>query len=597
MRIAMAQIDTVLGDFEAIVGRMEAMDGLAHDKGADLVIYPSATFTGYDPAGLLDSEAFGADVSRALDRLAGTLTIPTLVPFLLDFSGAVVAEAALVRDGRVVPLRMAGYLSTLSGSQPHGESEPPVGFSVGEVEFGVAFDYVGLDAYASGTADADVVVYVPFDAYDTDDEATALAPSVGDGCYVREASEANSWLVAVGAVGGYDDVVYCGGSFVLTPWGELAAVAPSFEESLTLCEVDPTMEGPLAAPVEAPLYQRMDFLWDALVLATRDFAGKLGYDGVGLILTGDLPTSALAVLAVDALGPTRVHGLIAPLAGAEAMEDARALAGKLRIPVSELSPASLDEAAGALACDPGAVGTFLARARLAAMAQGRDLLMASAVDKTALATGQDPDGYHDAAFAPFVDVYRTDLLALAVARNRRSPLLDRTVLARLAVPEGLTLETLVRTDEGRLSELDGLLLRSIEQAVSLTESVADGVDRTFAEAVFRRLQETELARRSAPLGPVVSDCTLLEWARPVVAAWRESYRPEDLERLRTLEEEDGEGLLDRLGALGADTGDQGSVEPAVSPQDMSSYLQDFAQSGGLRADGDDIWGAGLFSKN
>lgn len=149
-----------------------------------------------------------------------------MVPIVVDMGEGVAFEAVLVKDGEATPLRLASYLTALA-SQGEESADLPmndlVEFDIDGVGFGIAFDSAGLERFAAGDGDVDVICYLPFYCYDTDDEATALAPSLSEGCFIQDASDANAWIVAASAVGGYDDQVFTGGSFVLAPWGSSPA--------------------------------------------------------------------------------------------------------------------------------------------------------------------------------------------------------------------------------------------------------------------------------------------------------------------------------------------------------------------------------------
>ncbi len=603
MRIALAQMNTRLGDFEGTVEKMVAETERARSLGCDLTVFPMPVLTGYDLGVLADTEPFMRDVASALEAFSERAATPALVPFSTALGGSPTTEVGFIRDGEMVPLRMAAFIKSMMSQGLLLGEEPKASFALGDMEFAVCTSYASLQSFAAGSLSADVVVYLPFDPFETDDESTALAPSLSDGAFVRTATNANSWLVAVGAVGGWDDVVYTGGSFVLTPWGELAAVAPSFEEHLLVTDIDLLMEGPLEEHVEAPQYRRKSFIWDALSLAMRDFADKQDAAGVALCLTGDLLSAALAVLASDALGPTRVHGLIPPFLPADALADAREVAKRLGIGVIDFGAVEAaglarvlsrgfagSEADAPFAADPA----LFCGAWLLGVKREGALIPLTSADKTALALGQDPDGYSSASYAPFRDVYRSDLVSILPERNLVSPVVPQGPLRRLSVPEGLGLEELAPTDERRLSVVDAALLTHIEHGHDLLGMVDHGIDAAFAERLLARLDASELVRRECPTGPVVSDCALVERERPVPCAWHERLASEPPEEEPKPEESRTEHSFESPIGLSV-TLPEDMLRNL--PGDVLRYLKDFASGGGFDATGDDIWGQGLFSKN
>lgn len=570
MKVAVAQMNTRPGDFDATVEAMLAYGRRAHELGADLLVYPGPALVGVDSMSLAYERPYLADVSSALMRLAAELEVPALVPYVVSPSVRTGFDVCYLHDGVPTPVMLASMLSALGTDGPEaadangqgdaeefgeelsgqasGPSSPegegggglpfaPLGLplaspacvSVGGADVGLALTFDDLDAFASGYVQADVVCFMPVDGYNTDDEASCFAPSVSDGCFVQDASDANSWLVCANAVGTYEDSVFTGGSFVMAPWGELAAVAPSFTEDLLVSDFDVMSEGPLSDPVTPPAYDRAQTLWDSCALAVKDQVWKRGLDGVTLVLDGSLRSSALAALAVDAVGPMRVSALVcAP--DAAALVSARQEARLLRIrDVDELSAEDLERAASALGGegDAGELARGLVEARLGASARSGRLLVLSDLDKTALATLAltGSASARAASFAPFGDVYRTDLARIARHRNTVSPVIPRDALTRLDVPGGLGLEEVSTSQELRLSELDAALLVHIERGATVRELSQGRLGEKGARRLVDVVWEGEAQRASSPLYPALSLRTLDEAARPVLELWRE--HPED----------------------------------------------------------------------
>lgn len=593
----MAQMNTVTGDFGPTVERVAAVDGAFARQGADLAVYPSTLLTGHDPGFLLSSEGFAADLAATLDRLAEACTVPSLVPFVFPVGPAAVPEVAYINDGRAIPLRAAAALARLeAGMAP--VTDAAVRFELDGVDMAVVFDDAGLADFVEGGESADVVVFVPFDGYNTDDESTAMAASVADGYYLDDAASANAWIVAVDSVGAFDEMVHVGGSFVLAPWGELACAAPLLEEAFVVADVDALSEGPLDEPQVPEGYHRLRLLWGALACALRDHVEKTGATGVTVLLTGDLMSAALAALAVDALGPTRVDALVVPGAGASLEGAARTVAANLRVATLGLDEASFTAAAGSLGASTTAERCALARVAARRLsAEGR--LQLTSVDKTALALGQDPDSFHGAAFAPFSDVYRTDLCALVSERNLQSPVVPRALMGAIDVPEGLVAPRRLRPASRTLSDIDSVLLRLVERAEPPAAVAAEGTPEGEALAVFNALVGSEALRRGCPMGPVVSERSLREAAMAVGVRWLDRERPDGGLPLSGsgAADPDADDLAAFFRAVTGQEPDEPAAAEVRSPGDVRDFLRDFASNGGLSTDGDDIWGSGLFSKN
>ena len=590
MKIAIAQMNTRPGDFDVTVPRMLAQISAAHAQGAELVVFPTPVLTGPAPGGLAESEGFVADLMSAVISLAEQAETAAVVPVILGPANESSADAILVRDGQAVPLRLMGMQGALRmGADPSQDA----GFQLDGIDVGVALDRAMLDRYAHGSANADVILYLPPYCVNTNDETTALAASVADGCYVGEASDANSWLVVAGAVGGYDEQVFAGGSFVMAPWGELALVLPAFEEALGVAELEILGEGPLESPVTPPGYQRVPHLWEALVLAARDLFHKEELGECCLVLTGDLPTSALAALMVDALGPTRVHAVLAA-SDAAALADARELARNLRIDAEELAPASVAAYWRAVGSEPDSSAAALAAARAVASARARERgwSLVSPADKTAFALEADASAIAGAVMAPFGDVYRTDLCALARHRNTVSPVLPHGSLHRFAVPPVDLSELPGVGAEAQVNAIDAILILHVERSLGFSAVAHDRPMPCLVASVLERVRQQEPHRRAFPTTPVVSDRTLPERDWPLGMGWCDHERDESasLEALGRIAER-------MMGEAGQPPAEE-DVEREMGSQ-FSEVMGILHEMGFARGEssGNDLFDSGLFSSN
>lgn len=506
MKIALAQLNTPAGDFEATYKIMESYGMRAQEQGAQLVVYPAPTLMGPDPMALIDDAAYLAEAYEVLERLARLLTIDAIVPFMAGSAGSIEIDAAFLHAGEVVVPNSFGRLGP---------------FEVADTEVGIAFSSTDLAQYRSGQLDADVICYLSPAGYNGEDDSTMLAPAVAKGAFTQEASECDSWIAAVGASGAYEDYVYVGGSFVMAPSGELVCAAHNFTEELICAEVgDKALESGVSS-VEPKVYERTEMLWDACTLAVRDQVLKRGLKGAVLALDGSLASSITAAIATDALGPMRVSACIC--ARGSALQDARALAKTLRIhEVEEVSYNEIDHLAYGLSAggSSDAVLSSLISLRLASFAKQSELLLLSSADKTGLALGEDLGLAGAPSFAPFGDVYRSDTLSLARWRNVRSALFSPSVLGRFEVPSNLDLDLSSMTAEYALGAIDASLLYHFERGATAQElALLSRQSQEFLHQLFERLHKNAAFRRFAPSYPVVSSRSLDEVAAPVTDAW------------------------------------------------------------------------------
>lgn len=571
MRIAIAQMSTSAGDFGATAARMTELSRSAADQGVDLLVFPAPALCGVSPVPYSDREGFLLDLAECLVGLVEDLACPCLVPVLADLDGAPLPEAMLVANGSVVPVRLAAYLEAASADE-QSDARPLPELEFAGARLGVAFTYDDLDDYDEYEYDVDVIVYLSSYGFAIDDASSALGSSLTEGRFLADAEATGAWIVGAGAVGSYDSQVFCGSSFVLAPWGELAAQAPSLEESLLVCDVDPSAEGPLAEPLTPEVYDGTLLAWGALARGLSDACERVGLDGACVLVDGGLGSAVVAALATDALGPMRVRALVAATGDAASEQ----LVAALRLPVGNVERLDLSaEKDAELARD-------LAQARLASLARRTGSVPLGADDKTALALGL-ARGLRAALISPLADLYRSDVIALAHLRNTVSPAIPAASLAGLEVPCVPGLESLP-SDEVRLEFIDLVLSSSVEWELPVSDIVAERGRADAVLSIVGMLRDAQ-ERADVPEAQIsLTSKTLAEARAPLGLAWRDRVRAED-ERARVAE------AVETLARLGGEP-DEGTATPAPASSgrererevhDLLGYLRDFSQGGAFFA--------------
>ena len=306
MKLALAQIDMRLGDIEGICGRIEDQARLAHERGVRVLCVPAPLFMGAMPGGLVGAADFEHDILAGLTGVAERiqeLDMICIVPAAVSFEGQPLLDYMMLKDGHVVPARSS--IALQRGENNDTRWAPPV-FDVDGVRIAVIFDLDReLEMLPTGV---DLIAYFQFNAFDMTDRETAAIAAVRSGAYRKIASKRSVWFACMAPVGAYDESVYTGGSFVLDDCGRVVAQAPCFEESLLVQEIQRGVMLDALEDHELPEFRSEEWLWQALVLAVRDNARAHGASRAVVALEGDLPSSLLAALAVDALGPRNVIG-------------------------------------------------------------------------------------------------------------------------------------------------------------------------------------------------------------------------------------------------------------------------------------------------
>jgi NAD+ synthase (glutamine-hydrolysing) len=351
LRVALAQINTTIGDLDGNVARIAAAAGEARRAGADIVSFPELTVTGYPPEDLLLRPRFIADQREALDRAVASCDgVAAVIGFVDQDEAGIYNAAAIVNDGRIVATyrkqRLPNYGVFDEMRYFVVDTENPV-FTIAGAPVGVNICediwFPGNPTEAQAAAGARVIINIngsPYHAGKHQERQEMLAGRARDyGVYVCYTNQ----------VGGQDELMFDGGSMVLAPSGTLVARAKMFEEDLLIHEIDLPDEAPAPNHIrisDTPISERHrieprvepapgfeEEVYRALVLGTRDYLAKTGFTKALIALSGGIDSSIVASVAVDALGADNVVGVGMPsrYSSEGSVKDARDLADNLGI--------------------------------------------------------------------------------------------------------------------------------------------------------------------------------------------------------------------------------------------------------------------------
>ncbi|HEX2031304.1 MAG TPA: NAD+ synthase [Actinomycetota bacterium] len=520
VRIALGQINVTVGDLGGNVDRMATWAREAAGHGADLVCFPELAVTGYPPEDLVLRPGFVADNLEALEDLARRTAeaCPVLVGFVDRSERGLHNAAALLRGGRVEARYHKHKLPN------YGVFDEQRYFVPGEVgctvrlagsELGIS---VCEDAWKPGP---------PFDGYAA---RVSVIPNINGSPYHRRkiherleicaarARETGAWIVYVNCVGGQDELVFDGGSMVVSPDGERAWHADAFAEDLLVVDIPGTGDGqpkpPLPDDTREPWPEGSEEVYRALVLGLGDYVRKNGFREVVVGLSGGIDSSMTATLAADALGPEAVHGLAMPsrYSSEASVEDAEELAARLkirldRVPIDPAFEAYLDTLAGLFrGTEPGVAEENLqARVRgnlLMALSNKFGSLVLATGNKSEMAVGYSTL-YGDMAggFSPLKDVPKTLVYELARWRNKQTdpaPIPDRV----LEKPPSAELRPGQKDTDSlpAYEALDPIIEDYVEEDRSPEEIVAAGADPELVWRVIGMIDRADYKRRQAPPG-------------------------------------------------------------------------------------------------
>lgn len=668
MKIAVAQLNSCVGDFASQTKRMIELDTGFSAEGADLVIYPSCFITPPTTGPLLDHPTFRMDYSKSLAKAFSQLNIPTIVPVMYSYMGEAQPEIIFVEKGKIFPLRMTAYarfLKQMSGTHSAENEDIAIQAYEGSAQTTLRFrgksflfamdqnqmrsifekrpeSFLEMLGGVSKQEHFDAVIFMPFMGFNRNNVASAAGASLDQSQVCAWAKKKNTWILCVNGLGAFDEEIFTGASYLVTPWGEIKDILPPFEQATKLLDINFGAEGPLKKPAQLPPFDSSSFTYETLCLATQDFIEKAQFEGASFVLTGDMMTSTCAVLLADALGPKNVFAVIAPLEeGSQkeknsAFKDALGLAKELHIShlaledkelettllvnpsFSSESSSSVPAISGIEALDAHAK-ILLARARASLEASKRNYANITAADKTAFCLGQDFDGWQSSLWAPFSDVYRSGILEMAQSRNHVSAVIKGSTLKRLNL---LTLEEKGKAISFKnalnyLKTIDYILHETIESGRPLALLENDEVNTNLTFAVIKRLFASEKYRFQMPLGPIISAYSLRERSFPVMSKWVDRFASDEDEQKKIASdgEEDLEAylgqLVDQIEPEGQEMSGfserlgrnlENSLESENMSEDVASALNslsDAFSSGIMNSQNgsDDIFDMGLFSNN
>jgi NAD+ synthase (glutamine-hydrolysing) len=537
--LAAAQINVVVGDLEGNTDRILAAYTEGEAAGADIVVFPELCVTGYPPEDLLLRPAFVTGAAETLEKIAArTGRCVAVIGFPERSGGLLYNAAAVCADGRVHGVYRKQLLPNYSVFDEKRyfavPAERPLLFDVAGAKIGVSICEDAWSASgpirAESEGGAELIVNLNASPYYEQRLAEREVMLAG------RATEAGVPIVYANLVGGQDELVFDGASLVVDASGAVIARAKQFAEDLLVVDLDVqtrTVSNPLptlpvsdaavperervAARVE-PVLSRVEEVYEALVVGTRDYVRKNGFTDVLIGLSGGIDSSLVAAIAVDALGAEHVAGVLMPsrYSSDHSISDAEALATSLGI-ATHVVPIEPAHAAFETMLASVFEGTApnLAEENVQARIRGNVLMTISnkfgwmvltTGNKSEMATGY-ATLYGDMAggFAVIKDVPKTLVFELCRGVNARAgrevipqSVIDKPPSAELA-PDQLDSDSLPPYDV-----LDPIIEGYVEADLSVGELIDAGHDPDIVRRVARLIDRNEYKRRQAAPGVRVS---------------------------------------------------------------------------------------------
>jgi NAD+ synthase (glutamine-hydrolysing) len=534
MKLAIAQINCVLGDLKENSSRILSFSRQAHAAGAKLMLTPELSLCGYPPEDLLLRNGFYRACDDALNQLAAQVSgIAVIVGHPHEQDGRRYNAASLLQDGRVVATYFKHALpnySVFDEARYFACGDRPVTFEIDGISFGINIceDAWHPDAAQQAQqAGAQVLLVLnasPFAMKKQDARYEALRSRI---------DETGMSAVYVNMVGGQDELVFDGGSFAMDSAGRLTAQCDVFTEALSVltlhADAQPAGEMVALPDLEAGVYR-------ALCLGVKDYIGKNRFPGVLLGLSGGIDSALTLAVAVDALGADKVHAVMmpSPYTAQISLDDSREMIKILGVKYDEFSIEPILQ--GYLAT---LQSSFAGRAEdtteenLQARIRGTLLMaLSNKFGSLVLTTGNKSEMsvgyatlYGDMAggFSVLKDVGKMLVYRLSRYRNTLGYVIPERIITRAPSAE-LRAD---QTDQDNLPPyevLDAIMECYVEQNMAVPEIIARGYNEADVRRVVRLIQLSEYKRRQSTVGVRITERGYgKDWRYPITVRYQDVF--------------------------------------------------------------------------
>ncbi|MCK7608335.1 NAD+ synthase [Acinetobacter portensis] len=534
-KIALAQFSPVVGDIDANVQKMIDQANEATKQNADLIVFPELSTIGYRAEDLFLRPSLTKRSENAFKALSQVKNIVMVFGFVNQTEdGQRYNSAAVMKDGQILGIynkqNLPNY-SVFDEKRYFSEGHQHLVFEYLGHKFGVL---ICEDVWSLPTVqqlarlNVETALVLNASPYEVGKPQHRVATMS------ELAKQLNINLVYTNQVGGQDDLIFDGTSFVVSNSGTVATQAATFKEELLIAEYEIENKAFKQGSI-APALDTMAEIYQSLVVATRDYVTRSGFPGVILGLSGGIDSALTLAIAVDAIGADKVQAVMMPYTYTAqiSVEDAAEQAKNMGVTfgIAEINPIvnsfmqTLYPFFGNSPAD-ATEENLQARSRgtlLMGLSNKFGNLVLSTGNKSELAVGYCTlYGDMVGGFAVLKDVYKTIVFELAKYRNSISetPVIPERVITR---PPSAELRP-DQKDQDSLPAydvLDAILYAYIEEDVSQDNIIAKGFDKDVVEKVIKLVDRNEYKRRQGAIGPrITSRAFSRERRYPIVNGWK-----------------------------------------------------------------------------
>lgn len=508
--IALAQINPTLGDLEANANKIITQTIKAKSMGADIIVFPELATVGYPPEDLLLMASFISQVADINNFIIQSIPSDIMIIF-----GSIHAEnEKLYNVALVAKNQKHSHIYRKQILPNYGVFDEKRYFYPGNKPLIININHTNIailiceDIWSATIIDqvinagTDLIISINASPFHLNKHKKRTQH------ICSQAQKHQRTIVYVNCVGGQDELVFDGGSFVADRQGNISHQADFFEQNLSLSTDKKKLKN-------ADLDEKLTY--DALVLATRDYIAKNGFKKAVLGLSGGVDSALSLAIAVDAIGAENVEVLLMPsiYTANISLVDAQAQANTMGVVYNNLPIQNLVELfIKTLSFLFSGKKRDITEENIQARIRGTLLMaLSNKMGTILLATGNKSEyavgyatlyGDMNGGFAPLKDVYKTMVYALAKYRNSISPVIPKRVIAR--PPSAELSEN--QTDQDTLPDyqlLDAILQLLVEKKLSSTAIISQGFEAKIVKDIAQMLLKNEYKRRQAAPGVKISD--------------------------------------------------------------------------------------------
>ena len=538
LRIALAQMNSMVGDFDYNTNKIKSHLKQARKMGADVILFPELAITGYPPEDLLLKESFLKNSHKAMEKIIPhTRGLTAIVGFAEKHGNAIYNSAALLCDGKHVgtcrKMLLPNY-GVFDEKRYFQEGDTPVRFALKGATLGITicediWEESGPGKTLCSKGGVDLLLNISSSPFHKGKDKTRIK------MIQQRARSYRSHIAYVNLVGGQDELVFDGQSLMVTPDGEIVTQGNSFAEELIFSDIAITPKPKKKSSINIKTYRapaelskqkkypalpshiyrkktELEKIFSALVLGTRDYISKNGFSKVVLGLSGGIDSALTAAIAAQALGPENVVGVLmpSPYSSEGSVQDSLDLAKNINIETLTLPIEKAMKAYDHILAKPfKGTDSGLAEENLQARIRG-NLLMAlsNKMGWMVLATGNKSEFsvgyctlYGDMAggFAVIKDVPKVWVYKISRWLNDEKEIIPESIITKEPSAE-------LRPDQRDTDSLpaydllDPVLLKYIEEDKSVEEIKIPGLSKADIKRVAKLVDASEYKRRQGPPG-------------------------------------------------------------------------------------------------